>query len=169
MRALKTFLRNRKAEMLWCGPCECRTLQCWRYANENCGCGENKSWLPNYVSVDGQIIYFFNEDEEQNNVARFEMDTELGTWKFVVGEFLIIKDEDTRTLWLGTWDNMEPEVVQKLFEWEEGKEWVWHFTPEAMAQFNALIDNPTEEQAQILKDWLEDKASDESPIVVFDE
>lgn len=41
MRQLKTFMRNRKAEMLWCGPCECRTLQCWRYANENCGCGEN--------------------------------------------------------------------------------------------------------------------------------
>lgn len=40
MRQLKTFMRNRKAEMLWCGPCECRTLQCWRYANENCGCGE---------------------------------------------------------------------------------------------------------------------------------
>lgn len=40
MRQLKTFMRNRKKEMLACGPCECRTLQCWRYANENCGCGE---------------------------------------------------------------------------------------------------------------------------------
>lgn len=40
-RSLKTFMRNRKAEMLWCGPCECRTLQCWRQANENCWCGEN--------------------------------------------------------------------------------------------------------------------------------
>ena len=40
MRQLKTFMRNRKKEMLWCGPCECRTLQCRRYANENCGCGE---------------------------------------------------------------------------------------------------------------------------------
>lgn len=39
MRQLKTFMRNRKKEMLACGPCECRTLQCWRYANENCGCG----------------------------------------------------------------------------------------------------------------------------------
>lgn len=41
MRQLKTFMRNRKKEMLACGPCECRTLQCWRYANENCGCGES--------------------------------------------------------------------------------------------------------------------------------
>ena len=41
MRSLKTFMRNRKKEMLGCGPCECRTLQCWRYANENCGCGED--------------------------------------------------------------------------------------------------------------------------------
>lgn len=40
MRQLKTFMRNRKKEMIWCGPCECRTLQCRRYANENCGCGE---------------------------------------------------------------------------------------------------------------------------------
>ena len=54
MRQLKTFMRNRKAEMLWCGPCECRTLQCWRYANENCGCGENnwglQPWNKTYVS-----------------------------------------------------------------------------------------------------------------------
>ena len=39
MRQLKTFMRNRKKEMIWCEPCECRTLQCRRYANENCGCG----------------------------------------------------------------------------------------------------------------------------------
>ena len=39
MRQLKTFMRNRKKEMLACGPCECRTLQCWRLSNENCGCG----------------------------------------------------------------------------------------------------------------------------------
>lgn len=43
-----------------------------------------------------------------------------------------------------------------------------------MAQFNALIDNPTEEQAQILREWLEDIASDKYdpphyPIVIFDE
>lgn len=54
MRQLKTFMRNRKAEMLWCGPCECRTLQCWRYANENCGCGEGswglQPWNKTYVS-----------------------------------------------------------------------------------------------------------------------
>ena len=66
MRALKTFMRNRKKEMLACGPCECRTLQCWRYANENCGCGESKSSLPNYVEVEGDTTYggyiqFFNE------------------------------------------------------------------------------------------------------------
>lgn len=36
MRAIKQFMRNRKAEMLWCGPCECRTLQCWREAQCNC-------------------------------------------------------------------------------------------------------------------------------------
>lgn len=47
MRQLKTFMRKRKKEMLACGPCECRTLQCWRYANENCGCGEapEETWI----------------------------------------------------------------------------------------------------------------------------
>jgi len=51
MRQLKTFLRNRKAEMLWCGPCECRTLQCWRYANENCGCAGDTTLEPGYYTL----------------------------------------------------------------------------------------------------------------------
>ena len=41
MRALKTFLRKRKADMLWCGDCECRTLKCWREAN--CICADNSN------------------------------------------------------------------------------------------------------------------------------
>lgn len=44
MRQLKQFLRNRKKEMLACGPCQCRTLSCWRYANENCGCWDATIW-----------------------------------------------------------------------------------------------------------------------------
>ena len=173
MRALKTFMRNRKAEMLWCGPCECRTLQCWRYANENCGCGEGKSSLPNYVRTledeSGQYwIRLFNENMEQNNNLKIEEDTDTGGIRLVVWEFLLIKDENTRILWYWMRDSMGAEVVEKLFWRDGGNTWVWHFTPEAMAQFNALINNPTEEQADILKEWLEDRASDESPIVIFD-
>ena len=44
MRALKQFMRNRKAEMLWCGECKCRTLQCWRLADEYCDCGDATIW-----------------------------------------------------------------------------------------------------------------------------
>lgn len=46
MRQLKQFMRNRKADMLWCGTCGCRTLQCRREANENCGCGEGSNPEP---------------------------------------------------------------------------------------------------------------------------
>lgn len=174
MRQLKTFMRNRKKEMLACGPCECRTLQCWRYANENCGCGESKSSLPNYVRVEGgNWIRFFNEDEDQYNDITIEVDTDTETpsLRVVVWEFGIIEDEDAKALWLGMRESLDGEAVMKLFgiSMEEGTTWVWHFTPEAMAQFNALINNPTEEQAQILKDWLEDKASNEQLIVVFNE
>ena len=44
MRALKTFMRNRKAEMLGCWECKCRTLQCWRFADEFCNCGDATIW-----------------------------------------------------------------------------------------------------------------------------
>ena len=50
MRQLKQYMRNRKKEMLWCGPCECRTLQCWRFANENCNCWDSTVWdMRNYA------------------------------------------------------------------------------------------------------------------------
>ena len=64
MRQLKTFLRNRKKEMLACGPCECRTLQCWRYANENCGCWDATIWdMRSYAEN------WFSTSELMNNVT----------------------------------------------------------------------------------------------------
>ena len=44
MRQLKTMLRARKAQMLWCGPCECLTLKCWRENDEYCNCGDATIW-----------------------------------------------------------------------------------------------------------------------------
>lgn len=178
MRQLKTFMRNRKKEMLACGPCECRTLQCWRYANENCGCGESKISLPNKFKVRENsenlfLTSLFNEDVEQDNTISIEVDEETGGMKTVVGEFLIIEDEDTKALWHWVWENLDAEAIEKLFgRYDEGNTWVWHITSEAMAQFNALINNPTEEQADSLREWLEDKVSDEYdppryPIVIF--
>lgn len=179
MRQLKTMLRARKAQMLWCGDCECRTLLARKCANENCNCGENKSWLPNYVRLEGNsetggLIQFFNESDEQSNAITLEIDTDTGGVMVSVWEFGIIEDEGARALWVSTWESLDAEAVAKLFGMDENKEWVWHFTSEAMAQFNAFVNNPTEEQAQILRERLEDKASDEYdpphyPIVIFDE
>lgn len=50
MRALKTFLRKRKADMLWCGDCECRTLKCWREAN--CICDDVSPVPPESTLID---------------------------------------------------------------------------------------------------------------------
>lgn len=38
MRQLKQMMRARKAQMLWCGPCECLTLKCRKENDEFCGC-----------------------------------------------------------------------------------------------------------------------------------
>ena len=181
MRQLKTMLRARKAQMLWCGPCECLTLKCWRENDEYCNCGESKTSLPNKFKVrenseDLFLTSFFNEDVEQDNTISIESDPYSETWDFFlrVWNFLIIEDEDTRVLWRETRESLDAEAVEKLLgRYDEGNTWVWHFTPEAMAQFNALINNPTEEQADSLREWLEDKASDEYdpphyPIVIFD-
>ena len=64
MRQLKTFLRNRKKEMLACGDCGCRTLQCRRYANENCGCGDATIW-----DMRGYAENWFSTSELMNNVT----------------------------------------------------------------------------------------------------
>jgi len=142
---------------------------------------ERSSWLPNYVKVEvgdweWYSIQFFNEDDEQWNSIDIEVDTdtEEGWYRIAVWTFGIIENEDARFLWLNMWENLDAEVVMKLFGIDEGKWWAWQFTSEAMAQFNAFINNPTEEQIAILKDWLEDKASDEyypphHPIVIFNE
>lgn len=180
MRQLKQMLRARKAQMLACGPCECRTLQCWRYANENCGCGESGTSLPNNFIVrenseDLFLTSFFNEDVEQDNTISIETDEETWDSFLRVWDFLIIEDEDKNMLWRWTWESMDAIAVEKLLgRYDEGNTWVWQFTPEAIAQFNAFINNPTEEQADILRSWLEDSVSDEYdpphyPIVIFSE
>lgn len=64
MRQLKTYMRNRKKEMLACGPCECRTLQCWRHANENCGCGDATIWDMRTYAID-----WFTTSELMQNVT----------------------------------------------------------------------------------------------------
>lgn len=185
MRQLKAFM---KAKRWICSKrCECLTINARRCADlqngeEFCGCGESKTSLPNKFKVrenseDLFLTSFFNEDVEQDNTISIESDPYSETWDFFlrVWNFLFIEDEDTRVLWRETRESLDAEAVEKLLgRYDEGTTWVWQFTPEAIAQFNAFVNNPTEEQAQILKDWLEDKASDEYdpphyPIVIFEE
>lgn len=45
MRQLKQMMRARKAQMLWCGPCECLTLKCRKENDEFCNCNwESWGW-----------------------------------------------------------------------------------------------------------------------------
>lgn len=48
--------------MLGCGPCVCRTLQCRRYASENCGCWEGSTEdITNYILNWFQWTSVFND------------------------------------------------------------------------------------------------------------
>lgn len=179
MRQIKNYLRSKRT--MWnCQEPVCATLNAWKCMNELCGCGESKASLPNKFKVRENsenlfLTSFFNEDVEQDNTISIETDEETWDSFLVVWEFLIIENEDARALWHGTWESIDWPAVEKLLgRYDEGNTWVWQFTPEAIAQFNAFINNPTEEQANILKDWLEDSVSDEYdpphyPIVIFDE
>lgn len=59
--------------MLWCGPCVCRTLQCRRYASENCGCWEGTTEdVTNYILNWFQGTSVFNDltpEEKQQALA----------------------------------------------------------------------------------------------------
>lgn len=136
---------------------------------------ERSSWLPNYVEVEGDTtfggyIQFFNEydsDEQHNEISvEIDTDTEEGGYRMVVWAFEIIEDENARALWINIWESLDWEQIAKLFGMDKGKTWVWQFISEAMTQFNALINNPTEEQATILKDWLESR---DSAIVILED
>lgn len=89
MRQLKQFLRKRKAEMLACGDCECRTLKCWREATCECtndniepgptptpGLIEGTSnWSTDSVTVD------YNDEETRTAEITFEYSpAEWNSW-----------------------------------------------------------------------------------------
>lgn len=76
MRQLRTFMQNRKKEMLNCGSCECKTLQCWRDDNKNCGC-----WEENFkIEVNNQwfIMPWTNEEWVIWNASDIECHFSIG-------------------------------------------------------------------------------------------
>lgn len=110
MRQLKTFMRNRKEDILWCGPCECKTIQCWRNSDVNCGCWwavqeleimpiPDTPWLfsihmpdnGNWMIIEDGPITIVNMDKTTNSVLFWfgilDQDPgEGGLWKYIVNE-----------------------------------------------------------------------------------
>ena len=153
MRALKTFMRNRKKEMLWCGPCECRTLQCRRYANENCGCGEWGSSLPplhNVIEMIGDNSANMLTDGE--NYLHVEIATDPETWDtkvevspywFFADERYTIDDYNGRQN-IFTWFDTEA-VIYLIWNSEE-------LPSDLFTLFNAYYQTPTEANEQAAYD-----------------
>ena len=77
MRQLKQFLRKRKADMLWCGDCECRTLKCWREAN--CICDDNASPVPPTPTPTTYTVTITANDSDMGSVDTRELIVEEGT------------------------------------------------------------------------------------------
>ena len=156
MRALKTFMRNRKAEMLWCGPCECRTLQCWRYANENCGCGEWGSSLPplhNIIDATSERSGDVLTDGEGNFVnITIETDPETGDDKPIVISYWIFEDEryivDGINLWQEMFEAMDLENIRIMIEYYT------EFPSDVFEAMEAYYENPTEANYEVAHEAL---------------
>lgn len=110
MRQLKTFMKNRKESILWCGDCSCYTLQCWRNSDVNCGCWwavqeleimpiPDTPWMfsihmpdnGNWVIMEGDQLLIANMDKTTNSVLFWfgilNQDPEVGEiWKHIVNE-----------------------------------------------------------------------------------
>lgn len=158
-RSLKTFMRNRKKEMLACGPCECRTLQCWRYANENCGCGESnwglQPWNKTYVSgasSDMHIKLFATapdwEDYIDVNTGGFPFITS-GIFNSEWGEALVEILNSSHTA--GGTENLR---YTPFILWTDGSlptDWaVGTIKTETMSLVKAVLNDPTETNKQNL-------------------
>lgn len=165
MRALKTFMRNRKADMLWCGPCECRTLQCWRYANENCGCGEKRQIINDvFYAVqtnEGPQFFMINMDEEniENYIGVYDDYVAMWNWSG------IWDDDLTAPMWREMRQSLDAECVRKLFGGEDVFVWSWRLKAEAITKFNTFLNNPTDESENELRSWLIMQCSNENPLV----
>ena len=85
MRQLKTFMRNRKEDILWCGNCSCYTLQCWRNSDVNCGCWGNSAdskILNSIIAGENNALFFtYNLDpDDGDDFWGLIIDTDPETW-----------------------------------------------------------------------------------------
>ena len=111
MRQLKTFMKNRKESILWCGDCSCYTLQCWRNSDVNCGCWgwvvqelevmpvPDTPWMfsihmpdnGNWVIIENGPLRIVNMDKTTDSVLFWfrildQDPEEEGIWKHIVNE-----------------------------------------------------------------------------------
>lgn len=135
---------------------------------------ENKVWRETWEGVVLWFLTFFSNDPDLDNTISIEEDQDTETWeiKIVVGGFYSIEDEDARALWREMRESLDAEHVLGLFNFNDVRRWpqMWGiFLPDALAQFNTFINNPTEEQINALKAFLEEQhdrsTSETLPIV----
>lgn len=175
MRQLKTFMRNRKEEILWCGPCECKTTQCWRNSDVNCGCWEEKWTLKlnskAFFTAENEVWLFANNRSTSDYISVL-IDTDPET-----GDDRIIVDENGKYLW-------NVDVLKTFFEDQDAQvvyntlfssflnlgilgdvEWV--INSEFINLMQNVLDNPEDEEAlNSLQTFLEDKAMSEYPSLI---
>lgn len=172
MREIKNFMKSKSS---WrCGNCkECLTPAQRRCNDELCWCwGNGWGGFSNKVSIwwsqwdrwagvgPSKWVYLFwtydPENPLDNTVSR-QTDVETGDDRIVVWEFECIENEEARAMFREMIESLDSECVANLFRWNENDDRVrsWTLTPGAMAKFNALIANPTEESYAKLKTWLE--------------
>lgn len=85
MRQLKTFMRKRKEDILWCGDCSCYTLQCWRNSDVNCGCwgdsADSKILNSIIASYDAALFFTYNlEPDDGDDFWGVMLETDPETW-----------------------------------------------------------------------------------------
>lgn len=149
-------MRNRKAEMLACGPCECRTLQCWRYANENCGCGDSGAFV-----VGNKVYVEFIDVETSTSRVRY-----FTTWKS--WKDYILQGQTGMEL-VGAFDSAGGQALQEVISNNDyyglftfGKWWVfpaawaiWTIDADAMVLVTKVFEDPSEENKQELTSFLD--------------
>lgn len=130
---------------------------------------ENKVFGQYDPITENYLMTLFSNNIDEDNTINIEVDTETetGDFRVVIWEFWFIKNEEVNGLWREMRESLDTENVKTLFnavELEGTNIIPGEFTGAAMAQFNAFLNNPTEEQTEMLKAFLE--GEEEPPVIV---
>lgn len=121
MRQLKTFMRKRKEDILWCGDCTCYTLQCWRNSDVNCGCWGNSAdskILNSIIAGENTALFFtYNLDPDEGDDflgVKLEENqiTVVWQWKYEPGGEKSLPGAQMLTSLV---EDMDIEIVKNVF------------------------------------------------------